>query len=79
LDGDNPAFITLQELKGSIHSNHSYFKALENMVLGDPKVNVRATVKERCDTAKQQVDCLVDQATDPSILARSWFGWGAWC
>jgi len=25
-----------------------------------------------------QVDCLVDQATDPNILGRTYAGWAAW-
>jgi DNA-dependent protein kinase catalytic subunit len=53
-------------------------KSLQDIVLGDPKVNIRARVKERCSDVKQQVDCLVDQATDPNILGRSWFGWAPW-
>ena len=25
-----------------------------------------------------QVDCLVEQATDPNILGRTWIGWSPW-
>jgi DNA-dependent protein kinase catalytic subunit len=74
----NPAFITLTELNESIHCNKSYMPALKDIVLGDPKVNFRATLKEKCLTTKQQVECLLDQATDPNILGRAWGGWAAW-
>lgn len=78
LELENPAYITWSELKESVHASHAYIKSLQDIVLGDPKVNIRARVKERCSDVKQQVDCLVDQATDPNILGRSWFGWAPW-
>jgi DNA-dependent protein kinase catalytic subunit len=74
----NPAYITLGELGGSIHHNKNYMAALKDIVLGDPKVNPRALVKEKCQSTTQQVECLIDQATDPNILGRSWGGWASW-
>jgi DNA-dependent protein kinase catalytic subunit len=35
-------------------------------------MNVRASVGAKCASVKEQVNCLVDQATDPNILGRSW-------
>ena len=31
-----------------------------------------------CKSVKEQVDCLVDQATDPNILGRTYGGWAPW-
>ncbi len=79
LNGDNPSHIMISELKdGSVHSDGAYIKALNSIILGDPAFNVRAKVKERCGSTKEQVDCLVDQATDPNILARTYAGWAPW-
>ena len=26
-----------------------------------------------------QVDCLMEQSSDPNILGRAWVGWKSWC
>jgi DNA-dependent protein kinase catalytic subunit len=90
LNGENPAYITVSELKESVHApqvcfhltetqiTQEYFKNLQRIVLGDAKDNIRANVKEKCSSPKEQVDCLVDQATDPNILGRTYFGWAPW-
>eukprot|EP01127_Copromyxa_protea_P009733 TRINITY_DN2312_c1_g1_i1.p1 TRINITY_DN2312_c1_g1~~TRINITY_DN2312_c1_g1_i1.p1 ORF type:complete len:1006 (-),score=210.43 TRINITY_DN2312_c1_g1_i1:26-2773(-) len=74
----NPAYITWKELNESVHEKKPYLKSLQSVVMGDHKHNVRAHVKEKCESARQQVDCLVDMATDPNILGRSWAGWAAY-
>lgn len=48
---------------------------LEKMAKGDSSVNIRAQVGEFCKDAGEQVQCLIDLATDPSILGRMWVGW----
>ena len=35
-------------------------------------------VGERCTSVEEQVACLVDHATDPNILGRTWAGWEPW-
>eukprot|EP01125_Pyxidicula_operculata_P008002 TRINITY_DN2699_c0_g1_i1.p1 TRINITY_DN2699_c0_g1~~TRINITY_DN2699_c0_g1_i1.p1 ORF type:complete len:2900 (-),score=828.74 TRINITY_DN2699_c0_g1_i1:54-8009(-) len=77
LNMDNPAFVSLTEVSTSIHYKKPYYNNIKSIVLGDSKTNIRARVQEKCASAKQQVDCLVDQATDPNILGRSWGGWAA--
>ena len=47
---------------------------------GNPKVSRRAKIaageQEKSDmTPEEQVDCLLDQATDVGILGRTWAGW----
>jgi DNA-dependent protein kinase catalytic subunit len=79
LDGYNCAHLTTLELRDSVHAKDQfYFKSLEQIVAGDPKFNIRANVKEKCSSTKEQVDCLVDQATDPNILGRTYTGWAPW-
>ncbi len=50
-------------------------KALKEIVRGSREHNIRARVGARCASVKEQVDCLVDQATDPNILGRTYWGW----
>jgi DNA-dependent protein kinase catalytic subunit len=78
LDGYNPAHITTEELNGSVHAHAPYMGHLRQIVGGNPAANVRARVGERCASVKEQVDCLVDQATDPNVLGRTYGGWAAW-
>eukprot|EP01129_Flabellula_baltica_P008061 TRINITY_DN3175_c0_g1_i1.p1 TRINITY_DN3175_c0_g1~~TRINITY_DN3175_c0_g1_i1.p1 ORF type:complete len:1540 (+),score=329.42 TRINITY_DN3175_c0_g1_i1:246-4622(+) len=73
----NPARITLYELKKSVHSNKEYLPNVIDVVNGDPKDNIRARVGNVCESVSEQVDCLVDQATDPNILSRAWSGWSS--
>eukprot|EP01061_Rhynchopus_euleeides_P008950 TRINITY_DN18082_c0_g1_i1.p1 TRINITY_DN18082_c0_g1~~TRINITY_DN18082_c0_g1_i1.p1 ORF type:complete len:998 (+),score=415.95 TRINITY_DN18082_c0_g1_i1:188-2995(+) len=42
---------------------------------GRPGVNIRASVPATCRSTAEQVDCLVDMATDPNILCRTYMGW----
>ncbi|EFA79656.1 DNA-dependent protein kinase subunit [Heterostelium album PN500] len=74
----NPAYITSEELANSVHKGQIYEKSIQNVVKGDPKHNIRAKACQICSTAKEQVDCLIDQSTDPNILARAWAGWSSW-
>jgi len=78
LEGVNPAVITCAEIKESVHGGTPHETALINIVKGDPKFNIRARVGEKCASAKEQVECLIDQATDANILGRTWAGWAPW-
>ncbi|KAI8997006.1 hypothetical protein BDB01DRAFT_840542 [Pilobolus umbonatus] len=74
LDGDNPAYIVTTELTNG-HENQFYYDSVTKLARGDTENNIRARVKERCESVKQQVDCLIDLATDPHILGTMWVGW----
>ena len=54
--------------------------ALQAMVRGHSKTCKRARIAaaqkpKAALTPDEQVDCLLDQATDPGILGRTWAGW----
>ncbi|OAE24558.1 hypothetical protein AXG93_2415s1380 [Marchantia polymorpha subsp. ruderalis] len=75
----NPAAITIAELRSSVHARKPYSKALESIVRGSPDRNMRArTMGNICQSIREQVDCLIDQATDPNLLGRIWQGWQPW-
>jgi DNA-dependent protein kinase catalytic subunit len=48
---------------------------IEEAIKGDAKYNIRARVGDTCSSIKEQVECLVDLATDPAILGRTYIGW----
>lgn len=75
LEKYNPRVISLKEFKESIHAGRSYYNAVVKIINGKEKYNKRARVGDICSSVAKQVDCLIDQATDPNILARAWAGW----
>lgn len=74
LSGKHPADIMLLELAAK-HANTAHWKALQAIVKGDNSHNFRATVDGDALDVDDQVQCLLDQATDPNILGRTWQGW----
>uniref|UniRef100_A0A8C4NGJ0 non-specific serine/threonine protein kinase n=1 Tax=Eptatretus burgeri TaxID=7764 RepID=A0A8C4NGJ0_EPTBU len=77
LEGANPAAITCEELKLG-HSTSSALCALLAVAKGDPTHNVRARLQDTNLSPEDQADCLLDQATDPNILGRTFVGWEPW-
>lgn len=81
LNMGNPAYITGRELKHSTVSIMGRYKRAKltdkiiQVAKGDKKYNVRANVGEYCASVTEQVNCLIDQATDPHILAKTFIGW----
>lgn len=45
---------------------------------GNKDHNIRAQEPESGLSEEAQVKCLIDQATDPNILGRTWEGWEPW-
>jgi DNA-dependent protein kinase catalytic subunit len=39
---------------------------------------VRASAGEVCSSVEEQVECLLELATDPLVLATAWSGWRPW-
>ena len=77
LCGYNPAHVMLIDLKMG-HEKSPEFSALKLILLGDPRDNVRARIGEKCSSVNEQISCLIDHATDPNILGRTWQGWEPW-
>ncbi|XP_077022849.1 DNA-dependent protein kinase catalytic subunit isoform X2 [Tamandua tetradactyla] len=77
LAGANPAVITCDEL----HLGHEKEPAFGDYVAvarGNKDYNIRAQEPESGLSEEIQVKCLIDQATDPNILGRTWAGWEPW-
>jgi DNA-dependent protein kinase catalytic subunit len=80
LNKANPAFVMQQELV-----NSKYAKApkllgkLIEIVRGMPvQENLRSSTADICESFTEQVNLLIEQATDQNILARTYIGWMPW-
>jgi hypothetical protein len=74
LMGVNPVTVTLHELSLTRHKGAPYYRQLETTVKGDTH-RVRSSMGTGILPICEQIDALVDMATDPDILGRSWSGW----
>ncbi|KAF4110944.1 hypothetical protein G5714_007975 [Onychostoma macrolepis] len=77
LEGANPSVITSEELCLGFEKNPEY-KGMLVVARGEKEHNTRARHNEKDLSVEDQVDCLLDQATDPNILGRVWIGWEPW-
>nr|XP_055063378.1 DNA-dependent protein kinase catalytic subunit [Misgurnus anguillicaudatus] len=77
LQGVNPSVITSEELSLGFEKNPEY-KGMVAVARGEEPHNIRAKHKEADLSVEEQVDCLIDQATDPNLLGRVWAGWEPW-
>ncbi len=77
LSGVNTCHITAEELELG-HGSKPYYSSVKKVLMGR-EGRFRFTIGAECASVHEQVSCLLDQATDPSILGRAWIGWSAWC
>nr|XP_055174250.1 DNA-dependent protein kinase catalytic subunit isoform X3 [Nyctereutes procyonoides] len=77
LAGANPAVITCDELFLG-HEKALAFGDYVAVARGSKDHNIRAQQPENGLSEESQVKCLIDQATDPNILGRTWIGWEPW-
>ncbi|XP_070379748.1 DNA-dependent protein kinase catalytic subunit-like isoform X1 [Dermacentor albipictus] len=80
LEGRHPSYILRDELKLGKGKN-SNFGNMERICLGadGPHGVIRRQFSGTDKlTSQQQVECLIEQATDPAILGLTWKGWQPW-
>ncbi|KAG2458009.1 PRKDC kinase, partial [Polypterus senegalus] len=77
LEGANPAAITGDELKLGFEKNPA-FQSILAVAQGTQEFNMRAREAAHGLSVETQVECLIDQATDPNLLGRVWQGWEPW-
>lgn len=77
LSGLHPAHVTVWALSKnkSAGKDRTVLMGLKEVVLGTTSETTRAAMGEDGLTVHQQVDALLEQATDPKILGRTWMGW----
>lgn len=61
------------------HAGKIWVEKVKEAVKGSLSKDRRANVGRLCESVAEQVDCLIDLASDPSILGRSWVGFQPWC
>jgi len=78
LEGHNSAHITISELEAScMLTVRKDLEQLKQRVLG-PRDSLRRQKPSRGLSVEEQIDVLVEQATDPAILSRTFQGWRPW-
>ncbi|CAG8470552.1 4251_t:CDS:10, partial [Scutellospora calospora] len=77
LEGENPAYLVCEELVFG-HSKKGFINSIQKIAKGDSEHNIRACVPQKCSNVKEQVECLIDLATDPVVLGIMWVGWISW-
>ncbi|XP_066926532.1 DNA-dependent protein kinase catalytic subunit-like [Clytia hemisphaerica] len=86
LSGINPAYIMSQDLEyGVFLNNKSLNRKVQAVAEGDPHQNYRAAMLKATKdpsthvlNVEEQVDCLVDLATDKNVIGRIFSGWSPW-
>ncbi|GFT93732.1 DNA-dependent protein kinase catalytic subunit [Nephila pilipes] len=78
LEGANPCHISRKELELGHGMKEELFKKMESVCLGSSEYNVRARMKLKGLSVEEQVDCLIDMATDPHVLLLVYYGWNPW-
>ncbi|KAJ9471128.1 DNA-dependent protein kinase catalytic subunit [Diplonema papillatum] len=77
----NPWTVMYRDLTGNsvaMQTTLAHPQGLQNakaILKGRPGVNIRADAPATCTSTEQQVECLIDMATDPNILCRTYMGW----
>ncbi|KAK9829312.1 hypothetical protein WJX72_005143 [[Myrmecia] bisecta] len=82
LQGQHPSEVTIAEL-ATKHGRKKHWPALQQVVRGDTAHNARARIAKDSKaggalSVEDQVESLLDQATDPNVLGRAWQGWRPW-
>lgn len=76
LAGANSMKILIEDLSAS---TNNFTQAYMNLVKGDVQYNKRITFSDsETLTAEEQVECLLDHATDENLLGRMFGGWRSW-
>lgn len=79
LEGVNPVAVILRELcEGVLKKDKGYLAACELAVKGNHQENVRSRMPQEGLTVEQQVECLLDLASDFNVLGRLYYGLEPW-
>lgn len=76
LTGTNSATITIEELKARNKIKPEIIEKYVEYVRGPPD-SIRAKFNEHLSVT-EQIDCLIEHATDHNLLGRMWVGWEPW-
>ncbi|KAG4070139.1 hypothetical protein HA402_013382 [Bradysia odoriphaga] len=79
LAGANPKDLFAKDLEvGQVARYTAYMDGYMNLLKGVRQANIRARLPETGLTVEQQVQCLIDMATDPALLGIQFTGFDPW-
>lgn len=78
LNGAKSTDIMVEDLRAGHQARRNYMEAYINLVLGLPDHDARARFQDNILSAEDQIDCLIDHATDYNLLGRMFEGWTPW-
>ncbi|ELU11183.1 hypothetical protein CAPTEDRAFT_224273 [Capitella teleta] len=76
LEGSNPSHVMRAEL--ALGQLGSYLKYFVIVLMGDKQADIRARLPADGLSSEEQVAALLNLATDPNILGRTFAGWEPW-
>lgn len=76
--GDNPSDIICDEILLRPNDSETVKSKYLEIVKGYAEYNVRATKASKNLSCEDQVECLLDHATDYNLLCRMYYGWDPW-
>lgn len=72
----NPSSIVISDLEhNKTVKKTSSLNYLASVARGHPRYNLRARMAEQCESVRNQVEALIELATDPTVLTRNYIGW----
>lgn len=75
LKGANSAAILIEDL---VAGRNPYAAAYIKLVKGDKEIDKRAVFENDNLSVENQIECLLDHATDYNLLGRMYGGWKSW-
>lgn len=76
LTGESSTTILIEDLSAN---RNTFTEAYIKCVKGDNQYDTRAKFQEKVNlNAEEQVECLLDHATDYNLLGRMYGGWSSW-
>lgn len=78
LDGANPINTLIDEMRnGVVSKNAEVFEAYQGIIKGTNDGKRRRLAADNL-SIEDQITCLIELATDPTILATTYLGWNGW-
>ena len=78
LRGAKSTTTMVEDLRAGHQKNQQYMEAYIKLVEGVTEFDLRARKEGDTLTVEDQVDCLIDHASDYNLLGRMFEGWAAW-
>lgn len=81
LTGYNTGALMVKELRETAyrHNRTTALPAMVEVIMGPADSLRRRLSQEQPLSVADQMDCLIEHASDPNIVGRVFSGWGPWC